>query len=77
MLLCLSCDRIGEAVLLSLYLQRLNFELVPKGDTSSFTVKIIKIARKLAESANSRRFCPRLNFSLCSLILDILSGALS
>ena len=53
------------------------FDWCRRGDTSSFTIEIVKIARKFAEFANSRRFLSPVDFSLVSLILDILSGALS
>ena len=50
---------------------------MPKGDTSSFTIKIIKLLGNLQNMRIRDVFCPLLNFSLVSLILDILSGALS
>jgi hypothetical protein len=58
-------------------LRKIEKVLVPKGDTSSFTIKIIKIVRKFAESANSRCFLSLSNFFLVSLVLYILAGALS
>lgn len=48
-----------------------------RGDTNSFTRKIVKIARKFEKSAESLRFASLSNFFLVSLILSILSGALS